>query len=328
MRSASSAGAVVAAASWISRTSSVRFAWRWARYSAVSATQTWGLESVFADDLRNSVPDQFALERRLPSREVADARRRALKVRECSVRIPASSNGRLGRLITLWAGGYAARTSRPCSGGGPNTPGAGRIQRSVVSTDPAPGQHHIIEPWRFRAYLTPRCPRRSAAWEEAAPRLVWCLRGYRPGQLWWPATYTADLGVPMVWRHNDVPRPSSEVVTMAAATPTSTQPRHIRRIDAASLIGTTVEWYDNSSDQGYDLPFPWISVTEVSTEPARVEDMAAWYRRSGVVAPANGWTGRLGPTEADCRVLPSRHPEPLDASEVKGCDRSPIPAAG
>ncbi|MET9174886.1 MULTISPECIES: hypothetical protein [Streptomyces] len=27
------------------------------------------------------------------------------------------------------------------------------------------------------------------------------------------------------------------------------------RIVAASLIGTTIEWYDNSSDQGYDLRF-------------------------------------------------------------------------
>ncbi|WP_405716245.1 hypothetical protein OG264_01775 [Streptomyces xanthophaeus] len=30
----------------------------------------------------------------------------------------------------------------------------------------------------------------------------------------------------------------------------------IGRIVAASLIGTTIEWYDNSSDQRYDLCFP------------------------------------------------------------------------
>ncbi|MFI8265955.1 hypothetical protein [Streptomyces sp. NPDC085665] len=29
----------------------------------------------------------------------------------------------------------------------------------------------------------------------------------------------------------------------------------IRRIVAASLIGTTIEWSDNSSDQTYDLRF-------------------------------------------------------------------------
>ncbi|MDA5280916.1 hypothetical protein [Streptomyces sp. Isolate_45] len=30
-------------------------------------------------------------------------------------------------------------------------------------------------------------------------------------------------------------------------------PSGIRRIVAASLVGTTVEWYDNSSDQSYHL---------------------------------------------------------------------------
>ncbi len=37
---------------------------------------------------------------------------------------------------------------------------------------------------------------------------------------------------------------------MAAARPASTSPGSIKRIVAASLIGTTIEWYDNSSDQG------------------------------------------------------------------------------
>ncbi|MFJ4696494.1 hypothetical protein [Streptomyces sp. NPDC088766] len=36
----------------------------------------------------------------------------------------------------------------------------------------------------------------------------------------------------------------------AAAPPA---PNNLKRIVAASLIGTTIEWYDNSSDQGCDL---------------------------------------------------------------------------
>ncbi|WP_328792959.1 hypothetical protein [Streptomyces sp. NBC_00273] len=55
----------------------------------------------------------------------------------------------------------------------------------------------------------------------------------------------------------------------------------IRRIVAASLIGTTIEWYDNSSDRGYDLPYPRICAIEVSTEPARGNGAPARYRRSG-----------------------------------------------
>ncbi|WP_418961618.1 hypothetical protein [Streptomyces tritici] len=39
----------------------------------------------------------------------------------------------------------------------------------------------------------------------------------------------------------------------ATAPPT---PASLKRIVAASLIGTTIEWYDNSSGQSYDLLFP------------------------------------------------------------------------
>lgn len=42
---------------------------------------------------------------------------------------------------------------------------------------------------------------------------------------------------------------------MAAARTTPTPPGSLKRIVAASLIGTTIEWYDNSSGQSYDLPF-------------------------------------------------------------------------
>ncbi|GGR37283.1 hypothetical protein GCM10010282_32390 [Streptomyces roseolus] len=53
-----------------------------------------------------------------------------------------------------------------------------------------------------------------------------------------------------MWRHEHVPVACSEVVHMAAATHAPTSPGSIKRIVAASLIGTTIEWYDNSSDQG------------------------------------------------------------------------------
>jgi hypothetical protein len=52
---------------------------------------------------------------------------------------------------------------------------------------------------------------------------------------------------------------------MASAPPT---PDNLKRIVAASLIGTTIEWYDNSSDQSYDLLFSRHCPFEVSTEPA------------------------------------------------------------
>ncbi|MGQ4484955.1 hypothetical protein ACN6LM_006333 [Streptomyces sp. SAS_281] len=41
---------------------------------------------------------------------------------------------------------------------------------------------------------------------------------------------------------------------MADAASTPPPRSHLRRIAAASLIGTTIEWYDNSSGQRYDLP--------------------------------------------------------------------------
>ncbi|MFC9581580.1 hypothetical protein ACFVJ8_01795 [Streptomyces yangpuensis] len=45
-------------------------------------------------------------------------------------------------------------------------------------------------------------------------------------------------------------------------------PSGIRRIVAASLIGTTIEWYDNSFDQRYGLCFSFVRALAVSTEPA------------------------------------------------------------
>jgi hypothetical protein len=43
---------------------------------------------------------------------------------------------------------------------------------------------------------------------------------------------------------------------MAAATTAPTPPGSLKRIVAASLIGTTIEWYDNSSDQSYGRRVP------------------------------------------------------------------------
>ncbi|MFF4748088.1 hypothetical protein [Streptomyces sp. NPDC001268] len=42
---------------------------------------------------------------------------------------------------------------------------------------------------------------------------------------------------------------------MAASATAPPEPSNLRRIVAASLIGTTIEWYDNSSDRSYDLLF-------------------------------------------------------------------------
>ncbi|MFD5257296.1 hypothetical protein ACFWM5_31290 [Streptomyces bobili] len=40
---------------------------------------------------------------------------------------------------------------------------------------------------------------------------------------------------------------------MTSGTTAPPPPASLNRIVAASLIGTTIEWYDNSSDQGCDL---------------------------------------------------------------------------
>ncbi|WP_330301208.1 hypothetical protein [Streptomyces sp. NBC_00503] len=51
----------------------------------------------------------------------------------------------------------------------------------------------------------------------------------------------------------DVPADTLEVVHMTSTGTDPKAPSGIRRIVAASLIGTTIEWYDNSSDQSYHL---------------------------------------------------------------------------
>ncbi len=54
----------------------------------------------------------------------------------------------------------------------------------------------------------------------------------------------------------DLPADALEVVHMVSPAANRTSPSGIRRIVAASLVGTTIEWYDNSSGQRYDLDFP------------------------------------------------------------------------
>jgi len=56
-----------------------------------------------------------------------------------------------------------------------------------------------------------------------------------------------------VWRHANVPVTPQEVVPMSSPATAPPAPNNLKRIVAASLIGTSVEWYDNSSDQSCDL---------------------------------------------------------------------------
>ncbi|WUJ18500.1 phosphate-starvation-inducible PsiE family protein [Streptomyces sp. NBC_00390] len=86
---------------------------------------------------------------------------------------------------------------------------------------------------------------------------VW-RRSTRPGD-YFPlqearrSTYAPDLLLPTVWRHGNVPANCPEVVSIAAPATAPPEPGSLKRIVATSLIGTTIEWYDNSSDQSQDL---------------------------------------------------------------------------
>lgn len=55
---------------------------------------------------------------------------------------------------------------------------------------------------------------------------------------------------------------------MACAASTPAIPPDFERIAAEPLIGTTIEWCDNSFGQSYDLPLPYSWPTEAGTEPA------------------------------------------------------------
>ncbi|MFG2632324.1 hypothetical protein [Streptomyces sp. NPDC048473] len=71
------------------------------------------------------------------------------------------------------------------------------------------------------------------------------------------------------------------MVFMAASASAPPTTRSLKRIVAASLIGTTIEWYDNSSHQRYDLQFSQDSSTKVSTEPAPENDVLRKAGESG-----------------------------------------------
>ncbi|MFD8719141.1 hypothetical protein ACFV2H_14325 [Streptomyces sp. NPDC059629] len=47
----------------------------------------------------------------------------------------------------------------------------------------------------------------------------------------------------------NVPVERQEVVPMSSPTSSPPAPSNLRRIVAASVIGTTIEWYDDSSDR-------------------------------------------------------------------------------
>ncbi|GCB52289.1 hypothetical protein SNL152K_9645 [Streptomyces sp. NL15-2K] len=53
-----------------------------------------------------------------------------------------------------------------------------------------------------------------------------------------------------MWRHANVPVDRQEVVPMSSPATAPPAPSNLKRIVAASLIGTTIEWYDNSFDRG------------------------------------------------------------------------------
>jgi hypothetical protein len=99
---------------------------------------------------------------------------------------------------------------------------------------------------------------------------AWWPHAQLPPELWCPAIRAPELPVSPVCRHAPVPTAHEEVAHMASAPPT---PDNLKRIVAASLIGTTidtVEWYDNSSVQNQGLRFRLVCGLEVSTGPARV----------------------------------------------------------
>ncbi|MFB8038486.1 hypothetical protein ACFC5Z_37390, partial [Streptomyces sp. NPDC056004] len=60
--------------------------------------------------------------------------------------------------------------------------------------------------------------------------------------------YAPELPLPTVRRRTHVPANRPEVVSMAAPAAFPPAPSNLERIVAASLVGTTIEWYDNSTD--------------------------------------------------------------------------------
>ncbi|MFE1749430.1 hypothetical protein ACFW88_02550 [Streptomyces anandii] len=105
---------------------------------------------------------------------------------------------------------------------------------------------------------------------------------------------------------------------MASAASAPPERANLPRIVAASLIGTTIEWYDNSSDQGYDLRFFRHWPSEVSTKPAP-ENLVLGVERGGArsgelrtcrqapqIVTHRSATWALAPTPWRVRTQPSR----------------------
>jgi hypothetical protein len=112
------------------------------------------------------------------------------------------------------------------------------------------GEQISLTPKTHRTVQTrrPLCSYETAL-EPAPMCLAWWPRAHSTRELWCPTTYAPDLRVPTVWRHANVPANCPEVVSMAAPASAPPAPSSLKRIVAASLIGTTIEWYDNSFDQ-------------------------------------------------------------------------------
>ena len=70
------------------------------------------------------------------------------------------------------------------------------------------------------------------------------------------------------------------MASAASAPPQPTSPGSLKRIVAASLIGTTIEWYDNSSDQSYGLLF--LVIDPRKSAPNQHREVSCWVRNEDV----------------------------------------------
>ncbi|MFJ1550252.1 hypothetical protein [Streptomyces sp. NPDC088246] len=78
------------------------------------------------------------------------------------------------------------------------------------------------------------------------------------------------------------------MVFMAASASAPPTARSLKRIVAASLIGTTIEWYDNSSDQRYDLQFSRTATRKSAPNQHRKKTCWAWPGNQAELGPDRG----------------------------------------